>query len=247
MAYQYDAFFSYKRDRESDDWHERVKNKLTFWLKQELQRQDVKIFFDTEEIRTGMRWSQKLSDALRRSKCLVCIWSPLYFQSRWCVSEWMSFVERSNLVNNELIIPASYFDGENFPQAAKATQFLDFSEFASTMPRFWDTESAVRFEELRIRPFCARSCRDDPASAPLRRQIPYPRRTGACGSTRRSHRANRRCLRLMQAHGFQALFTPSIHTRVASAARWRSPTSASLWPLKVCECFSLTGTSKRPD
>lgn len=153
MDYQYDAFFSYKRDRESNDWHERVKNKLTFWLKHELQRQDVKIFFDTEEIRTGMRWSQKLSDALRRSKCLVCIWSPLYFQSRWCVSEWMSFVERCNQLNRELIIPASYFDGENFPPAAQATQFLDFSEFASTMPRFWDTESAVRFEEQRIRPF----------------------------------------------------------------------------------------------
>ena len=50
MAYEYDAFFSYKRDHESDEWHERVKDKLIFWLKQELGRQDIRIFFDTEEI-----------------------------------------------------------------------------------------------------------------------------------------------------------------------------------------------------
>ena len=30
MPYVYDAFFSYKRDRESDAWHEKVKAKLEF-------------------------------------------------------------------------------------------------------------------------------------------------------------------------------------------------------------------------
>src|SRR5262245_40512338 len=108
MAYQYDAFFSYKRDRESDAWHERVKDKVIYWLKHELQRQDVRIFFDTEEIRTGMRWRQKLADALRHSKCLICVWSPLYFQSKWCVSEWQTFVERGNRLHCQLILPASY-------------------------------------------------------------------------------------------------------------------------------------------
>jgi hypothetical protein len=153
MAYQYDAFFSYKRDRESDDWHERVKAKLEFWLKQELQKQNVRIFFDTEEIRTGMRWRQKLADALKQSRCIVCIWSPLYFQSKWCVSEWMTFVRREELVNRELVMPASYFDGETFPPIATARQFLDFGEFASTMPNYWYTESAVKFESQRLRPF----------------------------------------------------------------------------------------------
>jgi TIR domain len=153
MAYQYDAFFSYKRDRESDSWHERVKDKLTFWLKHELGRQDVRIYFDTSEIRGGMQWSEELRTALRRSKCLVCFWSPLYFQSKWCVSEWLSFAERSRKLNRQLILPASYFDGENFPSRAREIQFLDFSEFASTLPRFWDTEAAVRFEDQRIRPF----------------------------------------------------------------------------------------------
>ncbi len=153
MSYQYDAFFSYKRDLESDEWHRRVKEKLTYWLRQELQRADVRIFFDTEEIRTGAQWRLKLAESLRRSKVLVCLWSPLYFRSPWCVSEWQSFVQREVLWGAPLIVPASYFDGENFPAQAKDVQCVDFSEFASTMPRFWDTDSAVRFEERRLRPF----------------------------------------------------------------------------------------------
>jgi TIR domain len=153
MAYEYDAFFSYKRDRESDEWHERVKNKLIFWLKQELQRQDVRIFFDTEEIRTGARWRQKLADALKKSRCIVCVWSPLYFQSQWCISEWKTFIQREQQTQRDLVMPASYFDGETFPPDATAKQFLDFSTFASTMPKFWETELAVHFEEQLLKPF----------------------------------------------------------------------------------------------
>lgn len=153
MGYQYDAFFSYKRDLESNLWHEKVKAKLEFWLKQELQRSDVRIFFDTEDIKTGMRWQRKLSDSLKQSRCIVCLWSPLYFQSKWCVSEWMTFVERERKVRKELVMPASYFDGESFPPSAKDRQFVDFSEYASTMPKFWETELAVSFENQRLKSF----------------------------------------------------------------------------------------------
>lgn len=155
MDYQFDAFFSYKRDPESDDWHERVKDKLTFWLKQELMRGDVKIFYDREDIRTGARWHTKLASALKASRCIICIWSPLYFQSKWCISEWKTFVERSEMVRQDLILPASYFDGEIFPPEAQATQYSDFSHYASTMPRFWDTELAVEFENTLLRPFAS--------------------------------------------------------------------------------------------
>ena len=153
MAYQYDAFFSYKRARESDDWHERVKTTVEYWLGQALNRQDVSIFFDREDIRTGSRWGQLIADALKRSKCIICIWSPLYFQSKYCVSEWRTFVEREQKFNKPLIAPASYFDGKTFPPDASRWQTKDFSLYASTMPRFWDTESAVWFEKRALRPF----------------------------------------------------------------------------------------------
>src|SRR5262249_15979788 len=65
----------------------------------------------------------------------------------------MTFVERSKLKKTELVAPASYFDGESFPKDATAVQFVDFSEYASTMPKFWETESAVTFETMRLKPF----------------------------------------------------------------------------------------------
>ena len=100
-----------------------------------------------------MRWQEKLSSALKQSRCIICLWSPLYFQSKYCVSEWRTFLEREMQAHAELVMPASYFDGESFPPTAKTRQFLDFSEFTSTMPKFWDTELAVRFENERLRRF----------------------------------------------------------------------------------------------
>ena len=91
MNYIYDAFFSYKRDPMSDSWHEILKDNLAHWLRMELNKLDVRIFFDKEEIGTGTQWRQKLVNALSQSKCLVCIWSPCYFQSKWCISEWWTF------------------------------------------------------------------------------------------------------------------------------------------------------------
>ena len=155
MDYQYDVFFSYKRDPETDAWHEKVKTKLAFWLRQELERQDVRIFFDTEEIQTGTRWRHKLAEALRQSRCIVCVWSPLYFRSKWCVSEWMTFVRREDLAKRELVASASFCDGKSFPKAALDTTWVDFSEFASTFPTFWNTEPAVTFEKDRLRPFAS--------------------------------------------------------------------------------------------
>ena len=148
MAYQYDAFFSYKRDRESDKWHEVVKNKLEFWLRLELQREDVRIFFDTEVIGPGKKWRKEIVSALKQSRCIICVWSPLYFQSKWCYSEWMTFVRREEMANRGLVMPASFHDGESFPPAAKETQFLDFSPFANTMPKYWETDDAVQFQPL---------------------------------------------------------------------------------------------------
>ena len=149
----YDIFFSYKRDPESNTWHRNLKEKLAYWLKQELGQAEVRIFFDTDEIRTGLHWRQKIADALRSSRAIICVWSPLYFQSPWCVSEWKTFEAREGLYHLDLVIPASYHDGESFPIEAKARQWVDFSNYTSTFARFWETESAVQFEDRYLKRF----------------------------------------------------------------------------------------------
>lgn len=152
LEYSYDAFFSYKRDPESDDWHEKVKEKLEHWLKNEVS--DFRgIFFDRADIGTGELWNSRLKDALLQSKCIVCIWSPAYFRSRHCVSEWKTFQKREEAFKPKqpLIRPARYHDGVHFPQEARAQQVVDFGPYASTIGRFWDTERACEFEEKHIK------------------------------------------------------------------------------------------------
>ncbi len=152
MAYIYDAFFSYKRDEESNDWHKRVKDKIKFWLDNELNK-DCDIFFDTEDISTGSRWKSKISSALLKSRCIICVWSPMYFQSEWCVAEWLTFEERCKALDAELILPARYHDGEYYPDAANDRQIFDFRKYASIMPVFWETHDAYEFEKEVIKPF----------------------------------------------------------------------------------------------
>ena len=99
----------------------------------------------------------------------MCIWSPLYFKSKWCVSEWTSFEQRGQGLNLDLVVPARYFDGDCYPDLAKQRQSLDFSDYASTMPQFWETEHAVEFERTLLRPFAqdlAASIRSAPAFDP---------------------------------------------------------------------------------
>jgi hypothetical protein len=153
MSYVYDVFFSYKRHPESDDWHEKVKDKLQFWLMQELKQKDVRIFFDRADIPTGARWPNRLTDALRSSKAMVCVWSPLYFLSKWCVSEWKTFAKREDIFRTDLVVPASYYDGDSFPATAKIKQMLDFSDYTSTAAQFWNTERADRFEDRCLKRF----------------------------------------------------------------------------------------------
>ena len=154
MSYQYDAYFSYKRDPESDDWHETVKKKLQHWAAVDLGR-ELRIFFDRDDILTGVRFRNTLADALRTSRCIICLWSPLYFQSQWCLSEFKSFQRREQEIGSSLVLPASYFDGKTFPADATEYQFADFSPFAITTPTFWHTSEAVTFERTLLKRFAA--------------------------------------------------------------------------------------------
>lgn len=146
--YKYDAFFSYKRDPLSDEWHEKVMSRLEHWIKLELNKEKIDIFFDTEDIKNGERWEKKIVNSLKKSKCLIAILSPAYFNSQWCLSEWKTFINREKDHSAELIVPARYHDGIHYPQEAKDIQSEDFSEYSSTMVAFWETKDAWDFEKV---------------------------------------------------------------------------------------------------
>ena len=88
--YRYDVFLSYRRRWPVDDW---VKHHfypaLKGWLGESLQR-EPDIFFDAESINTGTDWPTELQQAHTHSRCLLPVWTRLYFASKWCSAEWRS-------------------------------------------------------------------------------------------------------------------------------------------------------------
>ncbi len=150
--YQYDVFLSYSNTPDVRDW---VLNHFypNFCpaLRQALGGRDERVFIDREGVKTGQHWPQRLRQAIRDSVCLVPVWSPVYFQSNWCWSEWKSFCKREevlglNLDTETLVVPVVHNDKEWFPAEAREVQWHDFSELNYRTPAFRDTPQYVEFE-----------------------------------------------------------------------------------------------------
>jgi len=131
------------------DWTRGVHRLLSFWLQQEIDR-EVKMFVDEETIETGDRWPEVLREALKGSRCMVSIWSPAYFRSNWCFSEWASFLEREKRLkmrSHGLIAPLVFHDGERFPRDAQIVQWTNVEKYASTARAFWDSPRVIELED----------------------------------------------------------------------------------------------------
>jgi len=154
LDYEWDAFVSYKREPELMGWIDNVVRRLQLWVSNDLGGREARIFLDSVSIDHGTRWPYRLRHAIRTSRCLVPILSPAYFQSRWCVTEWTSFIAREKLVTPpiSLIVPMKYHDGEGFPPEAREIQTLDVKDHCGTTDGFWKTVSAHELD-MKLRSF----------------------------------------------------------------------------------------------
>lgn len=153
--YTYDLFISYRREPPVLDW---VKNHFHPLLEQWLPnytpgRRRPKIFIDWK-IETGSAWPLALEQALRMSRCLVSVWSPEYFRSRWCVAEWKTMQRRETLCRLKssrnsagLVYPVVFADGEFFPRGALSTQHKDMRAWNSPYPVFRETANYINFDQ----------------------------------------------------------------------------------------------------
>ncbi|MES0336218.1 MAG: toll/interleukin-1 receptor domain-containing protein [Candidatus Magnetobacterium sp. LHC-1] len=130
--YLYDVFISYRNMDPVNLW---VKNQfhplLRRWLSVSLTYKPT-IFVDWEQ-RTGDDWRKNIPKALQRSRCLAAVWSTLYFyDSPWCVAEWKRMEEREKKlgIDNCLVYPVTYFDGDKFPDDAKTKVSVDLSRWS---------------------------------------------------------------------------------------------------------------------
>jgi len=143
--YQYSAFVSYKRSQNFDAWTREFVRHLEFHLTQELA-QPLGLFYDSESIQTGQSLPRSIQGGLLYSRCIVCLLSPNYFRSAWCIAEWKTFEDRQIKTSSELIVPISLFDGKYYPQYAAELKVEDLTDYAFVAAAFWSTERGVELE-----------------------------------------------------------------------------------------------------
>jgi hypothetical protein len=165
MPYQYDIFLSYRRSPLRSEWLTEHFVPL-FWdivreeIAAETGRAPAGIFFDQSDlseetrkfdqygIEPGENWRNKLRGAIKSSRCMVALWSPLYFHSEWCLIEWKSFAERHRSSEHpDLLVPISVHDGDRFPSDAQAAQYIKFGDFVFVGPGYKKTEDYIEFQK----------------------------------------------------------------------------------------------------
>lgn len=174
--YRYEAFLSYKRHPLTDEWHRELMLRIQYWLSQELGMQDVPIFFDTRVIPNGMLFAQEIDDALRASKVIIAVMSPLYFTSTHCLTEIGTFMDREDHLQKargSLISCARFHDGASYPAPFSQMQAEDFAPFANTAKAFWISQDSVAFEQL-IRTFATAVANKIRAAPPWDSGFPAP-------------------------------------------------------------------------
>jgi hypothetical protein len=137
MDYQFDVFISYRRLNEWPEWIKKHFFKIfQHWLDEELGK-NCRISIDYN-METGHSWPAGLANDLSRSKVLVPLWSPQYFNSTWCLKEMSLFVAREKMTgfgtaknSQRLIVPAVIHDKDSFPDEAKLIQFKEIQPYCN--------------------------------------------------------------------------------------------------------------------
>lgn len=89
-----DIFLSYARSDNERGLIDRLKQIVQEeWLNIG-NMEPVRIFFDSESIRTMEEWELRIYKELRDASSLWVCMSPAYFTREWCAVEWQRFLEK---------------------------------------------------------------------------------------------------------------------------------------------------------
>lgn len=93
----FDCFVSYSRVDSAlvDTFVELIRSK----------QPDARVFRDSEAIRVGSDWVSVLADAIDSSRLFVAIFSPDYFDSKWCRREFSAAIYRDDQGDDDILYP----------------------------------------------------------------------------------------------------------------------------------------------
>jgi len=150
-GYEFEVFVSYSRRGSVSKW---LMNHFYPKFQDCLADQIAptpRVFVDKTMPR-GVHWPAKLQKALGRSKIMIPLFTPLYFESKWCMAEWESMRARERLLGlassdcpQSLVYPILYSDSDNFPEEAKKLSRWDFKELATPEPVFQESRDWILF------------------------------------------------------------------------------------------------------
>ena len=136
MDYKHDIFLSYNRRYPHEEWVNDIFYPLFIPYLEDAIGRRISVFKDTETIKSGEDWENRLKNGLAHSRCMVSILSPSYFLSEWCTKEFAIMYHRQKAlgyltVNNPtgLILPITIRNGIHFPKHINKIQSLDCRDF----------------------------------------------------------------------------------------------------------------------
>lgn len=135
--YEHDIFISYRRM--SEEWVNWTRKNFVRPLRALLQPSlgsDISIFVD-EQIETGNSYPARLAQAHARSRLMIPVLSPDYFNSDWCRIELVVMHNREKSLGFRtsanpfgLILPVIINDGDKFPTEVQEMQGKKIYDFA---------------------------------------------------------------------------------------------------------------------
>jgi hypothetical protein len=88
----------------------------------------ARIFRDSESIRAGIDWISRLADAIDASRSVVALFSPAYFDSKWCKREFNAAIIREDQGDDALLYPLYLRDDEKAPSLYLTFNCIDCRE-----------------------------------------------------------------------------------------------------------------------
>lgn len=175
MPFRYDLFISYRRKRLLIGWMSEHflplfldKLEEAVWLQS--GRKLGMVFLDIADtdpiiqkqninglggrlagIPAGADWKQYLKEAIPQARCLLALWSPTYFGSPWCLSEWENFRNRSS---ENFAVPITVHDCFDLAQVPMLrpvdtdVQYLRFNDTYRSGSAFKDSRAYLDLQDL---------------------------------------------------------------------------------------------------
>lgn len=151
-GYEFDVFISYSRRGSAPKW---LMNHFYPKLQECLADQiaPAPTVFVDKGMEKAVHWPARLEKALCRSKVMIALLSPPYFESPWCMAELRNMFAREKFLGlaspdrpQGLVYPVLYSDSDNFPSITELHRsWWDFKAVALPDMVFQESRDWIPF------------------------------------------------------------------------------------------------------